>query len=108
MKIYLHSDMAERSSKYVVHVAPAGDVEFLKTGDLPASWSNPDGTPRRFEVNFVFGVAEVEDSLGKYMVARGLCHPSRMMRKVRQLFDAAGNAVTELFDSQGRSVRVGD
>jgi hypothetical protein len=109
MKVYLYSDRAEQSAKYTVHAAPAGDVEFTggHAGSMPTSWFERDGTtPKRFEINFKFGAAEIPDDLAKYMLDRGLVHKSRAMRKIRQLFDAAGNAVTELFDADGKRVSM--
>ena len=105
-KVYLHSDAAEKAAKYVVNLAPAGDTAFLKADDCPAEWKLADGSPRQMQVDFAFGAAEVDSKLANYMVLRGIAHRSRMMRRVGQLFDAAGNLVTELFDAKGRSVAV--
>jgi hypothetical protein len=107
MRIFLYSDSAEKAASYIVHAAPAGDTDWPGySPDMPAAWINRDGAPVRFEVDFKFGAAEVPDELGRYMVARGIAHSNRAMRKVRQLFDRAGNAITEIFDSEGRPVSM--
>jgi hypothetical protein len=107
MKVFLYSSSAEKAASYIVHASPAGDTDWDGySPDFPAAWTNRDGAPVRFEVDFKFGAAEVPDELGKYMVARGIAHSSRAARKIRQLFDRAGNAITELFDSEGRRVDV--
>jgi hypothetical protein len=107
MKVYLYSDRAEKSAKYNMHLCPAGDTAWSgHSSEMPKAWFERDGNPKRFEVNFAFGAAELPDDLARYALDRGLVHKTRALRKVRQLFDAAGNAVTELFDSEGRSVAV--
>lgn len=93
MKVYLHSDNAERSSRYPVHICPAGDTDFVKSADVLEEWRLADGQPRQFEIIFKNGVAEVETSLGKYMVARGIAAPSRLVRVLRQLFTQDGKPV---------------
>lgn len=65
MKIYLHSDRAERNAKYTVHVSPAGDAGFVREVDMRDDWKLPDGTPKQFAIDFAFGVAQVEDLLAK-------------------------------------------
>lgn len=93
MKVYLHSDNAERSSRYPVHVCPAADVDFVKSEHVLDEWKLADGKPRQFEIIFKNGVAEVEDPLGKYMVARGIASSGRLVRVLRQLFTQDGKPV---------------
>ena len=108
MIIYLHSDNAESAARYRVTVAPAGDTSFVKGGaeGYPKEWVHADGAPKQIEVNFSFGRAEVDDSLAKYMIARGIVHKSRMLRKVRQLFDRFGNPIDEVFDASGQRLML--
>jgi hypothetical protein len=104
MKVYLHSESAERSAKYHLFACPAGDNEFVRLDDCPREWFMPDGETRRnIPVAFEFGACEVPDSLGKYLIARGVAHKSRLARKVRQFFDAAGKVIGGgVFDEHGR------
>lgn len=66
MKIYLPQHKDER---HTVHIAPGKDI------DTP-EFRNPDGTFTLFTVTFDGGVAEVPDSLGKYMVDKGYARRS--------------------------------
>lgn len=105
MKIYLHSESAEKSAQYPLIVSPAGDQEFVTAEDAKnKGWFNAKGDAIQYQVDFVYGVAEVETSLGRYMVDRGLAHKSRIIRRVSQLFDAAGNAIGAVFDRHGQRV----
>lgn len=104
MKIYLHSENAEKSAKYPVIVAPAGDDEFVSSENCLREWRNAKGDPVQFHVDFVFGVAEVQDELANYMVARGIAHRSRVLRRVQQLFDSAGKALGDVFDRHGQRI----
>jgi hypothetical protein len=104
MKVYLHSDSAEKAARYIVTIAPAGDEEFVKPGDMPADWVLANGRPKQFEINFGFGVAAVRDDLGRYMVEREIAHRHRMLRKVRQLFDRFGKPLEEVFDERGERI----
>jgi hypothetical protein len=38
VKVYLHSDRAERNAKYPVTVAPPADTGFVVEADVPANW----------------------------------------------------------------------
>ena len=104
MKIYLHSTRAEQSANYVVTAAPAADDHYVDSNS-PEEWKHPNGTPKQIEIVFVFGAAEVPDALGRYMVTRGFAHKSRMIRRVKQLFDAFGRAITGGdYDENGQPV----
>lgn len=106
MKIYLHSEQAEKDARYTVTVAPAADTDFVKSVDVETEWKLADGAAAQIEVNFSFGVAEVPDPLGNYMVARGIAHESRILRKVFQLYDRRGNPIAEVFDKDGKRVML--
>jgi hypothetical protein len=103
VKVYLHSDAAERAKRYIVTIAPAGDTDFVG-GEIPAAWTYADGRPKQFEIDFAHGVAEVNDELGRYMVDRGIAKRHRMLRKVRQLFDRTGRPIEEVFDNVGNRI----
>jgi hypothetical protein len=107
MRVYLHSDSAEKSAKYTVHISPGADASVVKEREhFPQEWWQPDGAAKQYMIDFAFGAADVPDPIGNYLVLIGLAHRTRLVRRIRQLFDAAGNAVTELFDDKGRSVAV--
>lgn len=104
MRIYLHSDNAEKQERYPVNVAPAGDVDFVASKDVIADWAFADGRPKQFEIIFRYGIADVADELGKYMTARGIAHRSRLIRRVRQLFNKDGTPIDEVYDERGAPV----
>lgn len=101
MRVFLHSDNAERQRNYTVTVSPAGDTDFVAPADVLKEWALADGRPKQIEVHFKFGAADVPDELGKYMVAREIAHRTRLLRKVRQLFNAKGEPLGEVFDAHG-------
>lgn len=104
MKVYLHSDRAERSASYPMHLAPAADAIFVADGESPKEWTNADGSAKQISIDFSFGVVEVPDSLGRYMVARGIAHKSRLLRRISQLFDRNGDPINEVFDRDGKRI----
>src|SRR5436309_2722165 len=97
MRVYLHSDRAEKAKSYIVTVAPAADCDFV-LGEVPVSWLHPDGSAKQIEVAFAFGAADVDDQLGVYMVKRGIAQRTRLVRAMRQFFTKGGQPVDELFD----------
>ena len=104
MKIYLHSDRAERMATYTVHVSPAGDTGFVKDSEMCEGWKLPDGTAKQFPIDFAFGAAEVDDSLGRYMVARGIAHKTRLLRALRRLFTQDGTEIESVYDDRGARI----
>lgn len=105
MKVYLHSDRAEKSKVYPMHLAPAADPGIAIDG-VPAAWKNADGSAKQIAIDFVYGVADVSDEIGKYLVARGIAHRSRLLRKISQLFDSKGQPIGEVFDADGQRVEL--
>ena len=77
MRVYFNS---EKRGNHTVHVRPAADFEHLQ-GQPPASdWLEDDGrSPRQFAVVFTDGVADVSDSVGKYLIAVGHARPTRLI-----------------------------
>jgi hypothetical protein len=103
MRVYLHSENAERSKAYTLTVAPAADTGFV-VGEVPTTWKHPDGQAKQIEIVFAQGAAEVDDQLAVYLIKRGIAHRSRMLRKVKQFFDRNGRAIDEVFDERGTLV----
>jgi hypothetical protein len=67
---------------------------------------NADGSARQFEIVFSYGKAEVRDDLARYMVARGIAHKTRLLRKVQKLFDRFGQPLDEVFDERGQRILI--
>ena len=59
----------QRREDHTVVACPAGDTP---SAEHPAEWLNGDGSPKVFPVRFVEGQAEVLDSLGRYLIDRGV------------------------------------
>ncbi len=78
MRVYLVSPTGRDQAYHKMSVAPAGDRAFVK-GEVPADWVNDENRPLNLEVDFVHGVAEVSDELGRYLIARGLARKSRIL-----------------------------
>jgi hypothetical protein len=104
MKVYLHSDRAERSASYIVNIAPGGDTLHLKPADCPKDWFLPNGDAKQFQVDFKFGMAEVDSEIGRYMLSRDIAKSNRMLRRVKQLFDRHGLPIEEVFDADGKRI----
>jgi hypothetical protein len=106
MRVYLHSDRAEKTPKYPLTVSPAGDKGFLKSKGMHVlpEWVHPSGEPVQIELLFDYGSAEVPDALAKYMIERGIAHRGRMLRRIAQLFNAKGEPLNEVFDRHGAPV----
>lgn len=51
-------------------VAPGADPRVIREG-VNAEWLDSRGAPRTFTIDFVNGVAEVADALGRYLIATG-------------------------------------
>ncbi|WP_188516967.1 hypothetical protein [Alsobacter metallidurans] len=47
--------------------------------DLPAHWVTDANEPVQFTVDFIVGEAEVEDELGRYMVAHKLAKRTKLL-----------------------------
>lgn len=94
MIVYLHGSPDKLpTQEHTVFICPAVDVkrDFItdakgkktdKRADPPADWMEEvDGQmkPRQIPVVFRFGQAEVDDQIGRYMLARGLAMPTRLV-----------------------------
>src|SRR5689334_1308512 len=77
MRVYFNSD---KRGTHTVHIRPAADFDHLQ-GQPPASdWLEDDGrTPAQFAITFTDGVADVSDSIGRYLVATGHARATRLI-----------------------------
>lgn len=95
MIVYLHGSPDKPPVEvHTMLICPAQDVrrEFVrdakgkptgKRAEPPVDWMEEvDGQlkPRQIPVVFRYGQAEVPDDIGKYMLARGLVEPTRLIR----------------------------
>lgn len=75
MKVYLPGTGAKTSPSHMLSVAPAADTK----GEVPADWVNNDNEPLQFRIQFKFGVAEVDDRMGRYLIERGICRKTALI-----------------------------
>lgn len=81
MIVYLHGSPDKRPvAEHTVIVCPGRHLHGKS--DLPSDWyDNTEAQPKpiEFPVKFHYGQAEVDDVLGKYMVAHGFAEKSRLI-----------------------------
>lgn len=73
MRVYY----AGERKNHQMAIAPAADPRAIRDG-VNADWLDARGQPRTFHIDFVDGVAEVADSLGRYLVATGQAKRTRL------------------------------
>jgi len=76
LKVYINGERAARAARYIVSVSPGG---HLKDTEMPCEWMTEANEPKTFPIEFVYGVAEIPDNLGKYMVKYGFAQRSRLI-----------------------------
>ena len=78
MKVFLHHVGHKRPVRHTLHIAPAADRAGIK-GEVPTEWVNDKNEPVTFIVEFNHGVAEVSDSIGKYLIDRGMAKKTKLI-----------------------------
>lgn len=79
MKIYCMGDKPSQQASFTMSIAPAAVVQNT---EVPAHWVEQSGdkiVPVQFNIEFIYGVAEVEDSLAKFLLQHGLAKRSRLI-----------------------------
>lgn len=79
MKIYAAGER-QAQGRHPFNINPAAHLSDRTA--CPGDWFDDDGNPREFVVQFVDGEAEVDDRIGRYMVAH------RMARKTKLIIPA--------------------
>jgi hypothetical protein len=62
---------------HTMHVSPAGDPRTK--GEVPTDWVDEKNTPLAFQVEFRNGKAEVDDSIGKYLLQHCNCRKTKLI-----------------------------
>ena len=77
MIVYATGQAAQTIAAQRIYVRPG----VTETGEGPAEWYEDEAKTqaRQFQVVFQFGKADVPDSLGKWLVARGMAKRSRLI-----------------------------
>lgn len=76
MKVYAAGERQQVGSQ-TLHICPAAHVG--EKAACPLTWFGEDGEPANFNVTFINGEAEVEDTIGKYLLAYKLARKSRLI-----------------------------
>lgn len=76
MKVYAVGERQQTGAQ-TLHICPAAHVG--EKAACPLSWFTDEGEPMNFNVTFQNGEAEVEDSIGKYLLAYKLARKSRLI-----------------------------
>ena len=76
MKVYTTGEKSSVQSNYFLSICPGEHLgaEAAETSD----WFNDKNQPLQFHIEFKHGIADVPDSIGKYLVAHGLAAKSRL------------------------------
>lgn len=75
MKVYILGEKPRNQPSFIMCIAPAATVTQQ---EVPASWVDGDNKPVQFNIEFKFGEAEVEDSIGRYLVESGLVRKTKL------------------------------
>lgn len=78
MKVY-HPE----GSSQTLMVAPAA---LMDATERPSDWLDHGGAPRRFDIKFESGVAEVDAKLGEWLIKQGHANKTSLRRVTRKLF----------------------
>jgi hypothetical protein len=70
MKIY------HPSGRYGLHTVAVAPAAIDRTANVE-EWQDEEGNPRTLTVRFVYGEAVVDDSLGRFLISKGLAKKSR-------------------------------
>lgn len=75
MKVFTQSRHMSTGA-HSIHIAPGAHE---KRENCPEEWFDHDGTPKQMVVAFMHGVAEVDDQVGRYLLAHRLAGRSRLI-----------------------------
>lgn len=76
MKVYATGEKPSRQPSFVMCIAPASTA---RNEEVPAHWVDDKNNPVQFNVEFKYGVAEVEDDIGRYLIKNELARRSKMI-----------------------------
>ena len=77
MHVFATGAKAVKQKSFIMSICPAKHLEGQ--GEMPSDWVDDKNAPLEFNVEFVFGKADVPDSIGKYLVKHQLAKKSRLI-----------------------------
>jgi hypothetical protein len=76
MKVYHQGEKAKMQESFIMSVAPAATAH---NQEVPAHWVDDKNNPVQFQVEFIRGVAVVDDAMGEYLVEQGLARKTQLI-----------------------------
>ena len=76
MKVYATGEKAAVQKSYIISICPA---KHLEGQEVPSDWVDDKNVPLEFNVEFVYGAAEVSDSIGKYLIKHQMAKRSKLI-----------------------------
>ena len=77
LKVYVTGEKAVAQKSFIMSICPARHLEGQ--GEVPSDWVDEKNNPIEFNVEFVYGAAEVSDSIGKYLIKHQLAKRSKLI-----------------------------
>ena len=77
MRVYALGEKAAKQPSFIMNICPARHLEGQ--GEMPSDWVDDKNNPIEFNVEFLYGRAEVSDSIGKYLVKHGLAKRTQLI-----------------------------
>lgn len=77
MKVYHAGTKVRRQKSFMMSVAPAADLG--RNQEAQSDWVDRENNPVQFNIEFTYGEAEVDDSIGKYLIDKGYCLRTRLI-----------------------------
>ena len=87
MIVYTRGEKAAKQASFLLSVSPA---RHLEGQEVPADWVTDKNEPIDFNIEFVFGRAEVSDAIGEYLVKHKFASFTRLILPEQGLIDVAG------------------
>jgi hypothetical protein len=76
MKVYCTGTKARRQASFTMSVAPA---TMARNQEIPQEWLDPKGNPVQFNLEFVYGEAEVDDAIARLLLDQKLVQKTKLL-----------------------------
>jgi hypothetical protein len=77
VRVYIHgSEGRPPPASHTKYIAPAA---HMAGQECPVDWVDSTGKPREFQIDFLNGTAEVEPTIGKYLIDTKQAERSRLI-----------------------------
>lgn len=76
MKVYLEGEKPRAQASFIMCVAPAA---VAHNQEVPADWVDDKNNPVQFNIEFNYGEAEVDDSIGRWLVEQQLVKKTKLI-----------------------------